>query len=168
MTSTERASVSLPRKRSLRIATIAIALVGAIAVAVTVYRVATGSEAPLLNNGGSGGAAFWGGNTTTPDQVVDFPVTVENPGSHAAVLLSATLIPVPGFPTPKLVHLAVLDEHSQLVTSAVGWPVSLTRCSVGPTGRCAGKRTTEIFRANHFGDSLCFRMTATGTDPFWT
>jgi hypothetical protein len=138
-------SVPSPRRRFRRIALIAMAVVVTAAVAVTVGLVVIGSGEPLLDNASSGGASFWGGNTTTPGQVVDFPVEVENPGAQAAVLLSATLIPVPGFPTPRLVHLAVLDEHRERVTSAVGWPPSDTKCSVGPTGRCTGKGTTKVF-----------------------
>ncbi len=80
------------------------------------------------------GSAFLGGTNSVPGEIVDFPAMVENTGSHAARLVSAKLVPVPGFKTPKLVRLAVLKEHRNLITSAIGWPVSI--CNLMRGAKC--------------------------------
>ncbi len=109
-----------------------------VAIAIGVAVSASSWSEQSLTNASPQGSAFWGARATTPGQVVYFPVTVQNNGAQPAVLLSATLLPVPGFATPKLVHLVVLDEHEELVTSSLGWPISSTGCYV-PDGACIGK-----------------------------
>lgn len=79
----------------------------------------------LRDGGGvlsNGGGLFYGGIGATPGSVADFPLPVENSGSSPVILESAALIPVPGFPAPRLVHLGVLAEHFDLLTSDYGWP----------------------------------------------
>ena len=109
-----------------------------VAIAIGVALSASSWSKRSLTNASPQGSAFWGARATTPGQVVYFPVTVQNNGAQPVVLLSATLLPVPGFATPKLVHLVVLDEHEELVTSSLGWPISSTGCHL-PDGGCIGK-----------------------------
>ena len=71
----------------------------------------------------NGGGLTYGTLGAPPGTVVDFPVTVENQGSAPVTLLGASLIPVPGSPTPRLIHLGVLAEHVNLLSSGRGWPV---------------------------------------------
>jgi hypothetical protein len=72
-----------------------------------------GGDPSVLTNGSPPGDASAGGIVTRPGQVADFPITVE----------SARLVPLPGYATPRLVHLGVLAEHDDLLTSARGWPI---------------------------------------------
>jgi hypothetical protein len=94
---------------------------GGVLAAVAAVALATGhSGGNVLSNGGG---LFYGGNVTPPGLVSDFPMEVENTDSATVTLESAALVPLPGYPTPRLVHLGVLVEHQGLLTSAVGWPV---------------------------------------------
>jgi hypothetical protein len=90
-----------------------------VAITLVLVRHAVGGAGVLTNGGG----VSYGGTTTPPGLVVDFPLYVENTGSVPVTLESATLVPVPGFPAPRLVHLGVLAEHNNLLSSALGWPV---------------------------------------------
>ena len=71
----------------------------------------------------NGGGLSYGGITTPLGIVADFPLQVENSGSVPVTLETATLVPLPGYPTPRLVHLGVLAEHDGLLTAGRGWPV---------------------------------------------
>src|SRR6202049_4885691 len=77
----------------------------------------TGGAAGVLSNGSPAGGTYQGGIGNLPGQVSDFPVTVQNMGSVPVTLESATLLPEPGFRTPRLVHLGVLVEHFNLLAS---------------------------------------------------
>jgi hypothetical protein len=48
---------------------------------------------------------------------------VENAGPIPVTLESVAVIPLPGYPTPRLVHVGVLPEHNDLLTAAQGWPI---------------------------------------------
>jgi hypothetical protein len=89
-------------------------------VAIALFTGQHSASGHVLTNGGG---LSYGAIATTPRLIADFPMQVENSGSVAVTLESATLIPLPGYPTPRLVHLGVLAEHRSLLTSAVGWPV---------------------------------------------
>jgi hypothetical protein len=101
-------------------------VVAAVVVATTLAGSGGGGGAVVLTNGSRPGHAYVGGNAFHPGEVADFPVTVENTGSAPVTLLSARLIPVPGFRMPRLIHLGVLAEHEELLTSAQGWPIRET------------------------------------------
>jgi len=139
-----RASVGSVRRRVGKRGFAVVAAIACIALAVGlsaglgVGPFSSGTNRPSLSNASPEGNGFWGATTGTAGQVVDFPVMVQNNGAQPAVLLSAVLIPVPGFRTPRLVHLAVLKEHLGIETSAVGWPISVQGCYI-KQGRCLGK-----------------------------
>jgi hypothetical protein len=106
--------------RRQRLAAAGAGCILAAVAAVTVIATQSPAGANVINNGGG---LFYGGNVTPPGLVADFPMEVENTDSAPVTLESATLVPLPGYPIPRLVHLGVLVEHQGLLTSAVGWPV---------------------------------------------
>ncbi|MGA2530578.1 MAG: hypothetical protein ABSG36_15655 [Acidimicrobiales bacterium] len=118
--------------------TILVAIGIGVAVSASSWDETSSSLPSSLTNGSPNGSVSSGGITATSGQVVDFPVMVQNNGAQPATLLSATLLPVPGFPMPSLVHPAVLDEHEELVTATHGWPVRPEFCA-GHQARCYGK-----------------------------
>lgn len=69
--------------------------------------------------------------TALPGQITDFSAVVTNPGTADAVLVSATLIPLPGYPVPQLLHLGLVatatgplipPAFSSALGSDYGWP----------------------------------------------
>jgi hypothetical protein len=106
------------RRRGLAAAGAGCLLAAAAAITVVAIQHAAGGN--VLSNGGG---LSYGGNVAPPGLIADFPMPVENTGSAPVTLESAALVPLPGYPTPRLIHLGVLVEHQGLLTSAVGWPV---------------------------------------------
>ncbi len=112
----------LPRRPSgaTRLAALGGGLIVIAAVTVTLTAIWPSVSVGVL---GTGGGLFYGGIMSPPGQIADFPLPVRNSGSDPVVLEGAELVPLPGYPLPRLVHLGVLTEHDTLVTSGRGWPV---------------------------------------------
>jgi hypothetical protein len=104
-------------------------LTGAAVATVIVFGGNTGSG--VLTNGSPSGDTYSGGIGTAPGQIADFPVTVENTGTVPVTLEAARLVPLPGFRTPRLVHLGVLVEHNELESGDIGWPIPRDNPSTG-------------------------------------
>jgi hypothetical protein len=103
---------------------LAIGVVLVVAGVITVVLLTGGTGQPgVLSNGSPPGDATDAGITVNPGMVADFGMTVENTGPAPVILESARLVPLPGFKTPVLVHLGVLDEHRNLLTASRGWPI---------------------------------------------
>lgn len=75
-------------------------------------------------------AEFYNENAL-PGEITDFSAVVTNPSNADAVLVSATLIPVRGFPVPQLHHLGLVPfakspllapVFSSALGSDYGWP----------------------------------------------
>jgi hypothetical protein len=97
-----------------------------VAAAVVVYQVSgcgtSGSAGPLQNLQSAGGPQFaiaYG--LYHPGQSADFAAFVVNTGSGPVTLMSASLVPIPGHPAGRLVHLGVAVGHNA-VAFARGWP----------------------------------------------
>lgn len=73
---------------------------------------APGQSQPLIN----GGAI-----PVLPDQVADFTVTVANPSKAAIQLVSAMVIPAPGYPAARLAHIGVVTGPG-VVVAGRDWP----------------------------------------------
>ena len=109
------------RRRAALLAGAVVVVVAAVVAATTIWRHVS-SPGPL-DNGSQPGGTGYAGISVNPGQVADFSVTVRNSGSSAVTLERAALLPVPGLRAPRLVHVAVLVEHAELITSARGWPI---------------------------------------------
>lgn len=88
-------------------------------------------------------AAMMGGNGARFGQIMDFPAQLfaNTPGSIE--LVSARLVPLPGFRTPKLVRLALVSGCGlDMPTSGWGWPprVRLARGGYAKVRNFAGAR----------------------------
>ncbi|HLX47236.1 MAG TPA: hypothetical protein VKS82_02780 [Streptosporangiaceae bacterium] len=94
---------------------------GVLAATVAIALAAT--QDPGGNVLTNGGGLSYGGIGSPPGLVADFPMQVQNTGSVPVTLESIALVPLPGYPTPRLVHAGVLPEHNDLLTSARGWPI---------------------------------------------
>jgi hypothetical protein len=107
------------RLRNLRRAHIvgAVALAAVVSVVLELLLGATTGNGPVSNGGGLGYSFL----EVAPGQIGDFPVTIVNSGSSPVLLDSASLLPIPGFPLPRLVDLGVMGEHFNLLTDR-GWP----------------------------------------------
>jgi hypothetical protein len=97
-----------------------------VAAAVVVYQLpgcgTGGSDGPLQNLQSAGGPQFaiaYG--LYHPGQSADFAAFVVNTGSGPVTLISASLVPIPGRPAGRLVHLGVAVGHNA-VAFARGWP----------------------------------------------
>jgi len=111
--------VRLPGGRR-RLAAVTVGCILAVTAAITVVVIQDpGSENVLTISGG----LFYGGITTPPGLVADFPVPIENTSSVPVTLEGVTLVPLRGYPTPRLAHVGVLPEHDNLLTAARGWPI---------------------------------------------
>jgi hypothetical protein len=58
--------------------------------------------------------------------VAGYSTPVENLGQSPVTLEHVALLPVPGYPAPRLVHTAVLISHRGQIT-ARGWPIASDR-----------------------------------------
>gem|GEM_PF-2228630 len=94
---------------------------GVLAATVAIALAAT--QDPGGNVLTNGGGLSYGGIGSPPGLVADFPMQVQNTGSVPVTLESIALVPLPGYPTPRLVHAGVLPKHNDLLTSARGWPI---------------------------------------------
>lgn len=101
---------------------------GLAAVAIILLAGCSGSMAGSVQNAGSVLNAGGPGTAdaeiaANPRQVVDFAMTVVNQGDQAVTLTGITVIPIRGFPMPRLEHAGVLAEHHTLPTAVLGWPI---------------------------------------------
>jgi len=103
---------------SRRLVSYWVAVVAATA-AITACSVTGDGRLPLTNGGG----LSIGWREADVGEVSDFPVIVQNTGSVPIILVDVRLIPLPGFPIPRLAKVGVLTEHHTLLTSALGWPI---------------------------------------------
>lgn len=107
------------------VASLAICLIVIVVGVVVIVIFLTGGtgQSGVLSNGGPPGDATDAGIVVNPGQIADFGMFVENTGPNAVTLEGARLVPLPGFRTPVLVRLGVLDEHRDLLTADKGWPI---------------------------------------------
>ena len=82
-----------------------------------------GADGPALSTGG----LDFAGLPVRPGQVVGFSVPVENLSGAPVTLQRVALLPVPGYPAPRLVHTGVLTGHRDWITAARGWPIAPSR-----------------------------------------
>jgi hypothetical protein len=114
-----------------------------------------GGGGPTLSTGGLAFAGF----ALRPGQVAGYSVPVENLGGSPVTLERVALLPVPGYPAPRLVHYAVLTGHRELITYALGWPI-------GPSRPLHGYQLQPWAwrKAHHLGplpDLIAYAVTAT-------
>jgi hypothetical protein len=104
---------------------IAAAVIVLAAVGATVYLL-QGSTDRLESDSGKGEVlADYGSINALPGQSADFSAVVINPGNAQAVFVSAALIPLRGYPVPRLVHLGVVHATPIIGSTLVsddGWP----------------------------------------------
>lgn len=122
------------RSRKLGMALLAV-LVSATAIAVAF----TATSSPSLNFNVAG--VYYGGVLTNPGDVADFSVVLASSSSKSITLLGLSLVPLPGFATPKLVHVALLGRSRNHPAGTTGWP---PRTNIGndvyPTRSATGTR----------------------------
>jgi hypothetical protein len=76
---------------------------------------------PASGLDGSIGYCCSAGVATAPGQPADYTGFLANHTGHVVTLKSATLLPLKGFRTPRLVHLAV-EPTREFAASETGWP----------------------------------------------
>jgi hypothetical protein len=90
-----------------------------------------------------GYATGMGGIPVQPGQSAVFSVPLISDAARPMTLVAVRLVPVPGFPNPKLVHVALLGRSGMGPSGTTGWP------PVAPGGayplRClAGTRVDPV------------------------
>lgn len=122
------------RSRKLGVATFVV-LVSATAITVAL----TAASGPSLNFNVAG--VYYGGVLTNPGDVADFSVILQSSSSKSITLLGLSLVPLPGYATPKLVHVALLGRSRNHPAGTTGWP---PRTNIGndvyPTRSAFGTR----------------------------
>ncbi len=103
------------RSRRLGVATFVV-LVSATAIAVAL----TATSGPWINFNVAG--VYYGGVLTNPGDDADFSVILQSSSSKSITLLDLSLVPLPGFATPKLVHVALLGRSRNHPAGTTGWP----------------------------------------------
>jgi hypothetical protein len=122
------ASVEVVRLSRFRIRAgiaIAAAVLVLAAVGATVYLLQGGTDRLESDSGKGGLLADYGSINALPGQSADFSAVVINPGNAQAVFVSAAVIPLRGYPVPRLVHLGLVHATPVIGSTLVsdyGWP----------------------------------------------
>jgi len=96
------------------------AAVTALVVAVAITLTVTNTPAEAVNFNAAG--VYYGGVVSNPGHVADFSAILQSSSSERITVLGVSLIPLPGFATPRLVHIALLDNSKRYPAGTTGWP----------------------------------------------
>ncbi len=111
------------------VVTAAVALV-LIAVGGVVYHLQVSDDLLRSDSVAGGPLQDFANEDALPGQITDFSAVVVNPGQADVVFLSAAVIPLPGYPVPRLVHLGLVPTAPVLgstLQSDYGWPPSAVK-----------------------------------------
>jgi hypothetical protein len=102
-------------------------------------------------------------------QVIDFPARLQSGTPGTVTLIRAQLIPLPGFRTPKLVHLSVFTGCGlNLSSSAWGWPIKVPDDGGTVSGRnLSGARVwTGVYGRKGCYSAIVYGVMASSVGPF--
>jgi hypothetical protein len=113
----------------------------ALVIAVTITVTVTNTPGQSVNFNAAG--VYYGGVSATPSDVADFSALLESSSTARITVLAISLVPLPGFSTPKLVHVALLKSNKAFPAGTTGWPpnsgdgagVYATRSAIGASIR---------------------------------
>jgi hypothetical protein len=115
----------------------ATAVLAVVVVAITL--VGTNSPGPTVNFRAAG--VYFGGVPANPGESADFSATLLSSSSANITLLGISEVPLPGFATPRLVHVALLESSRHYPSGTTGWPPrSGAGAQVYPTRPAIGAR----------------------------
>jgi hypothetical protein len=97
-----------------------VAAVTILVIAATITLSVTGKPGPSVNF--SAGGVYYGGALANPGRVADFSAVLESSSAARITVLGVSLVPLPGFATPKLVHVALLTNSRDYPAGTTGWP----------------------------------------------
>lgn len=105
-----------------------------VVLAITLF--GTNSPGPSVNFRAAG--VYFGGVPAKPGESADFSAILQSSSSANITLLGVSLMSLPGFATPKLVHVALLESSKNYPSGTTGWParnggtqVYATRTAIG-------------------------------------
>jgi hypothetical protein len=96
-----------------------VAVIGLAVVVAAVIWLNLGSGAAGLDGAINGGT--WAGIPVRPFEIADYTGFLGNNTGQVVTLESASLVPLKGFPAPRLAHVAV-EPGKAFIASGRGWP----------------------------------------------
>jgi len=116
-----------------------------------------------------GAAASMGGDGAEYGQIIDFTAGLQSDSPGTITLLSAELIPLPGFRTPKLVHLTVVTGCGlEVFSSNWGWPprISVVRGGIAPDRVFNGARVWTGIKGKGCQSVIIYGVVASAWGPY--
>ncbi len=89
-------------------------------ISVVITLTVAGTPGPSVNFNAAG--VYFGGVPSNPGDVADFSAILQSSSKMRITVLDVSLIPLPGFATPNLVHTALLLNSRNFPAGTTGWP----------------------------------------------